>query len=123
MDGYSNSSEIRLSVEGSDPVAELHELSEWLRLEPQLHGLVTPEATAPKTGQLGAALAEVLVAAVGSGGAVSVLAASLRTFLTQPRRADVRIVVTAPGGRRVEIDAKGVDDIEALLRRMLEQPE
>jgi len=119
---YFDGSEVRLSVEGGDPVEELQDLSEWLRLEPQLHGLVTPEAAAPEAGQLGA-LAEVLVAAVGSGGAVSVLAASLRAFLIQPRRADVRIVVTAPGGRRVEIDAKGVDDIEALLRRVLEQSE
>ena len=87
-----------------------------------MRGLVTPETAAPKNGQLGP-LTEVLIAAVSSGGTVSVLAAALQAFLIQPRRADVRIVLTTPGGRRVEIDAKRVDDVEALLRRMLEPPE
>jgi Effector Associated Constant Component 1 len=122
VDRYSDSSKIRLSVEGGDPVGGVEELSEWLRLEPQLRGLVTPETAAPKNGQLGP-LTEVLIAAVGSGGTVSVLAAALQAFLVQPRRADVRIVLTAQGGRRVEIDAKHVDDVEAVLRRVLEQPE
>lgn len=120
MEGYSDGSVVRLSVESGDPAAGLQELSEWLSLEPQLRGLVTPETAAPKPGQLGV-LADVLVAAVSSGGTVSVLAASLRAFLIQPRRADVRIVLSAPDGRRVEIDAKRVDDVEALLRRMLEE--
>lgn len=71
----------------------------------------------PVAGELGAAV-EVLVAAVGSGGAVSVLAASLKAFLAQPRRSDVTIVLTAADGRRVEIDAKRVRDVEALVREV-----
>jgi hypothetical protein len=107
-----------LSVEGADPVDGLAELSDWLAQEPELRGLIAPKTTGPEPGELGA-LADVLVAAVGSGGAVSVLAASLKAFLAQPRRADVRIVLSTPDGLRVEVDAKRVGDVEALVRETL----
>jgi hypothetical protein len=42
--------------------------------------------------------------------------------LAQPRRSDVRIVVTSPDGRRVELDAKRVGDVEQLLRQTLGEP-
>ena len=111
----------RLSVEGH-PDAGLEELSEWLGQEALLRGLLSTEVVPPQAGQLGA-LAEVLVVAVGSGGAVSVLAASLKAFLSQPRHADIRIVASRPDGERVEIDAKRVKDVEALLSSVLERPE
>lgn len=63
----------------------------------------------------------VLAAAVGSGGAVSVLVGSLRAYLPQSRHADVRITVEGPEGRRVELDARRVDDVEALVRQVLGQ--
>ena len=46
------------------------------------------------------------MAAVSSGGALSVLAASLYAWLSQPRRSDVRIRVQGDTGRAVEIDAR-----------------
>jgi hypothetical protein len=98
----------------------LEELSDWLRQEPGLRGRVEWQAAAPGPGQLGA-LAEVLVAAVGGGGAVSVLASSLMVFLSQPRHADVRIVVSGPDGRWVEVDAKRVGDAEALVRSVVDR--
>jgi membrane-associated two-gene conflict system component 1 (EACC1) len=111
---------ICLSVEGDNPVSGLEELSDWLRREPELRGLLTPADARPASGELGAA-AEVLVAAVGGGGALSVLAASLRSFLSLPRRSDVRIVVLEPSGRSVKVDAKNVRDVEALIREILGQ--
>jgi hypothetical protein len=109
---------LQLSVEGDEPVEGLADLSDWLRQESELRGLVSYGDAVPKPGELGA-LSDVLMVAVGSGGTLSVLATSLKVFLAQPRRSDVRIVVTAPDGRRVELDAKRVDDVELLLRQTL----
>jgi hypothetical protein len=110
---------IRLSVVGGEPVESPAELLEWLSQEPELQGLVHPAGTAPGPGEMGV-WSDVLVAAVGSGGAASVLAASLKTFLSLPQRSDVTIVVTGPDGRRVEIDAKRVGDVEALVRQAVD---
>jgi hypothetical protein len=68
-------------------------------------------------------LTDVLIVAAGSGGALSVLAASLKAFLLLPRRSDIRIVLSTEDGRRLEIDAKRVDDVETLVRRTLEHLE
>jgi hypothetical protein len=114
--------DVWLSVEGVDPVAGLEELSEWLAHEPHLRGLLSPRIRPPQTGELGV-LADALVAAIGSGGALTVLVGSLKTYLSQPRHADVRIVVSSPDGRRVEIDVKRARDAEALVRNVLELPE
>lgn len=109
--------ELSVSVQSGEPTEGLAELADWLAQDDELRGLVKPAPVVPVAGELGAAV-EVLVAAVGSGGAVSVLAASLKAFLAQPRRSDVTIVLTAADGRRVEIDAKRVRDVEALVREV-----
>lgn len=114
--------DFRVSVAGADPVGGLEELAEWLGLEPGLRGLIRPAVSVPSPGQLGG-VTDVLVAALGTGGAVSVFASSLRAFLSQPRRSDVRIVVQDPDGRRVEVVAQRVEDVEGLLRRALEPGE
>jgi membrane-associated two-gene conflict system component 1 (EACC1) len=110
--------DVRLLAEGADPVGGLEELASWLGREPELRGRVGPELAAPAAGELGAA-AEVLVAALGSGGAVSALAVSLRGFLSRPRRSDVRVIVEGPDGRRVTLDARRVGDVESLVRQVL----
>jgi hypothetical protein len=111
---------VQLSVESDDPVEALADLSDWLHLESELRGLVKPGDAVPGPGKLGA-LSEFLIVAIGSGGTLSVLAASLKVFLAQPRGSDVRIVVTSEDGRRVELDAKRVGDVkvEQLLRQAL----
>lgn len=109
--------QIDLSVQGGEPTEDLAELADWLAQDDELRGLVEPAPPIPAEGELGAST-DVLVAAVGGGGAVSVLAASLKAFLAQPRRSDVTIILTSPDGRRVEIDAKQVRDVEALVRQV-----
>lgn len=106
-----------------DGTAEgLAELSDWLGQEPEFRGRVSGDTT-PRPGELGA-VTDAVVVAVGSGGVLSVLAASLKAFLALPRRSDVRIKVTGrPDGRTVEIDAKRVSDVEAMLREALGQDE
>ena len=114
--------EVRMSVSGINPVDGIEQLAEWLREEPQLRGRVSPAPATPAAGELGA-LTDVLVAAVGSGGAVSVLAASLKAFLAQPRGSDLRITLEGPDGRRVDLEAKRISDVERLVERVLGQPE
>jgi hypothetical protein len=108
-----------VSVEGDEPVEGLAELSDWLGHEPELRGLLSQKSGVTGPEEMGT-LSDALVAAVGGGGAISVLAASLKAFLTLPRRSDVTIVLTGTDGRRVEIDAKRVGDVEALVRQALE---
>ena len=110
--------EVRLSVAGVDPVEGLEDLADWLRQEPELRGRVGPAPGSPAEGELGA-LATVLITAVGGGGAVSVLAGSLKAYLAQPRRARVRIKVERPDGHHVEIDAEHIKDVEGLVRLVL----
>jgi hypothetical protein len=74
--------DVWLSVASDDPAGDLKELPDWLRHEPELRGLVTPVESAPSPGELGS-LADVLSVAVGSGGVVSVLVASLKVFFAQ----------------------------------------
>lgn len=109
---------VRVSVVGGDQVAGLESLDGWLRGEPELAGRVRMSAPRPGDGELGA-VTDVLMVAVGSGGALSVLATSLRTWLAQPRRSDIRLRVQGENGSVVELAADRVD-AEALLRQALE---
>ena len=113
--------DVRISLVGGNPGADLESLDGWLQGEPELAGRVRVAAPTPRKGELGA-LGEVLVAAVGSGGALSVLAASLYAWLSQPRQSDVRIRVEGDNGSVVEIDADRVDvrQAEDMLRQALD---
>lgn len=59
-----------------------------------------------------------LVVALGSGGAGAALATSVSTWLSQPRRTDVKLTVTAEDGRHIELDAHRVRDPAVLLRQI-----
>ena len=111
--------EVRISIVGGDD-AELESLDDWLRREHDLAGRVTLVAARPREGELGA-LAEALVVAVSSGGTVSVLAASLKAWISLPRRSDVWIRVQGADGRLVEIDADRVsgERLDDLVRQAL----
>ena len=76
--------EVCISLAGG-ATAYLESLDAWLQQEPGLGGRVRLIRSAPRPGELGS-LAEALVVAVGSGGTVSVLAASLSGWLSQSRR-------------------------------------
>jgi Effector Associated Constant Component 1 len=99
----------------------LESLNDWLRGEAGLTGKVRMSGPAPAVGELGAA-AEVLVVAVGSGGTLSVLAASLHAWLSQPRRSEIKIKIQGSNGRVVDITADRIDakHTEALLRQALD---
>lgn len=112
--------EIRISLVDGDQAAGLESLADWLHGEPELAGRVSVAGTEPRAGELGA-LVDALVVSVGSGGALSVLAASLKGWLLQPRRSGVRIRVQGETGRVVEVVGENIDDqhVEALVRQAL----
>jgi membrane-associated two-gene conflict system component 1 (EACC1) len=102
-----------LSVDSASPVTDLEDLAEWLGQEPELRGLIKDGASTPGTGQLGAAV-DVLVAAVGSGGTLTVLITSLQSWLSI-RRTGLTVKLTGPDGS-VSLNAKQVNDPEGLLQ-------
>jgi len=102
-----------LRVESADADG-LRSLLSWLRLEETLRGRVRPSHESISAGHMGGVM-DAVVVAVGSGGAIAVLASSLSTWLKQPRRVDIRLTLTAEDGRKVELDAQHVQDPEALL--------
>jgi hypothetical protein len=108
--------EIRISR--GDGIAEFASLSEWLRGERTLAGGVRAIRGDPGETDLGGAF-ELLVVALGSGGAGATLAKSLVTWL-QTRRPSVRITVTTASGS-VSLDAHQVKDgdVMPLLREVL----
>ncbi|MEV0188039.1 hypothetical protein AB0I39_05825 [Kitasatospora purpeofusca] len=105
---------------GSGTAAEAESLTDWLRGEPGLTR-VTLTGRAPAPGEMGSVLDAVTVA-IGAGGALSVLASSLRVWFAQPRRSDVRLKIRRADGGTLELDAKRVRaaDLEDLLRSALE---
>ena len=116
--------ESHISVDGPEPDESLEQLAEWLRGEPELAGRVRPQAPPPRDGEMGAA-AELLVVSLGAGGALSVLAGSLRAWLSQPRRSGIKVTVHRPDGQRLEIDARHVtkESVEEILRQALRAEE
>jgi hypothetical protein len=98
---------VEITVQGPERLADLEALVAWFGDEPDLRGLIRQADAVPTGGELGA-VPDTLVAAVGSGGAVTALAASLTGFFGQTRGAKVRLVVTRPDGTKVELDADRV---------------
>lgn len=96
-------------------------LSSWLSLDEALRGRVRPVRRPPAPDEMGTAL-DVLAVAVGSGGAVTVLAGALHAWLQQRRSTSVRVRVIGQDGSGIEIEAHNLPDVaqvEGLLRASL----
>lgn len=108
--------EVQISLAGGG-LADLESLSDWLRGEPELAGRVSLSGPPPRATELGT-LSQVLVVALGSGGAitavVAALAGSLKVWLSHPRHSEVAIKIHRSDGTSVEIAAKDLraGDIE-----------
>lgn len=111
---------LSLTADGRD--ATTTGLYEWLRADPMLRGRTRLQSGPIQPGTMGGA-AEVMVqataAVVGGGALWAALASSITAWLSQ-RRSDVTITVTGTDGRQVSIDAKRVDDPQAVIRQVLD---
>lgn len=108
MDAY-----IRVEGGSSDEVAAL---GEWLQDENELRGRIRAVRSAIGETELGPVI-ELLTVALGAGGAGTVLASSLKTWL-QTRRTTAKISVEA-GGRSVTMDIQTLGDVGPLLEQIL----
>ena len=95
---------------------ELEALAAWLRDEGELRGRVRAVHGPIGETELGSAV-DLLTAVLGAGGAGSVLASSLKTWLLT-RRTTAKIIVKA-GGRTVTLDIDTVEQVAPLLERIL----
>ncbi|WP_051837966.1 effector-associated constant component EACC1 [Streptomyces sp. NRRL WC-3742] len=107
---------------GGDELRETATLWTWLRGERGLAGLVRAESRPPAEGEMGG-VTDVLVVALGTGGAGAVLAGSLTAWL-RTRRADVSVTVTTDAGS-VKVNAHNVkpDDVVPMIREVLGEGE
>jgi hypothetical protein len=107
--------QIRLAGGGE---ADLDALAEWLSAETDLRGHVSRAPAGVRPGQMGG-LSDVLLVALGSGGAITALISAIPIWLKH-RRTDLKVVVSdSAEGRQVTIDATNVHDAEALIREIL----
>lgn len=104
-------------VEGRDPEGQLASLREWLGREDALRGRVRGVGPAVGAEDMGA-VADTLAIALGSGGAVAVLAQSVSVWLQQ-RRSDVTVEVTSPSGQSVSVTVTHVRDAQAVIEAVL----
>lgn len=105
--------EVRI-VDGGD--GELAALYEWLRGEDKLRGRIRAVRGPVGETELGPAV-ELLTVALGAGGAGTVLASSLKTWLLT-RRTAAKIVVES-AGRSVTVDVQNAGDVAPLLEQIL----
>ncbi|MFE6838584.1 hypothetical protein ACFVFI_27560 [Streptomyces sp. NPDC057705] len=110
--------DVRVLGEGQDAADQLRSLQEWLVRVEELRGRVRAEEPPPPPGKLGPVL-ETLVVALGPGGAVTAFSVAVLAWL-RTRRGDVRIKLTLPGRRSLELTARRVSglDAEALRRQV-----
>jgi hypothetical protein len=114
---------VRITVErAADHGDVARSLRDWLEGEDGLRGRVSTEAQPIGEDDMGA-VSDVLMIALGSGGAGAVLAASLSTWIRQ-LRSDVSIRIRR-GDTSVELNAARVRDESKLLEQLvalLEKP-
>lgn len=108
----------RLHIEGPRETDDLRSLVAFLAAEPELRGRVELADLPPRPGHLGV-VADAIVVAVGSGGALTVLAGTVAAWV-QTRGAKIRIRIESATGGVAELDAEHVKSLDATgLRKLL----
>ncbi|WP_328997877.1 PLP-dependent lyase/thiolase [Kribbella sp. NBC_00709] len=109
---------VTVRVSGQDSEDELRSLRDWLATDDAFRGRVTMERSHRSPEDMGAVI-DLLVVAVGSGGAATVLAGAIATWL-RTRRSDVTVeIVESAHQRTVKVTAHRVKDAEATIRGVL----
>ena len=109
-----------VTVAGPDAFDQLRSLQEWLGDVDELRGRVGSRESAPERGTLGPVL-DALAVALGPGGAATALATAVIAWL-RSRRGEVRVKVTLPDDRSVELTARRIAGLDAdALRQQVDQ--
>ncbi|MFH8838991.1 hypothetical protein [Streptomyces sp. NPDC017868] len=112
-----DANDVDVHIPGYGRVAELEELVDWLRREPELRGRVNLSTASVGAEDLGA-LPETITVLAGGAGVLPVLLQSIQTWLSFRSRSHVRVVVEERGGRKVEIENAHPQDVESILRAL-----
>ncbi|MGO4617113.1 hypothetical protein AB4305_21965 [Nocardia sp. 2YAB30] len=80
-------------------------LRDWLAQEPEFRGCVQARDAVVQPEHMGA-LEDVLIVALGGGGAATLLAKSISIWLQQ-RRSGISVRITAPDGTNIEVTGEG----------------
>jgi hypothetical protein len=107
---------ITTAVDAVPDEAELRALRDWLMQENPRPGPVSM-TQAPLAGDEMGAATDTLQVALGAGGAITVLAGSVSTWI-QTRRQNVKLVLKRADGAELSIDAR-VKDPEATIETFL----
>ncbi|MFI1537358.1 effector-associated constant component EACC1 [Streptomyces anandii] len=112
--------DVTVAAQGPDSGDQLRSLGQWLRNDQELRGRVGDREAPVAPGALGPVL-DALEVALGPGGAATAFATGVIAWL-RSRRGEVRIKVTLPGRRSLELTARRVAglDAEALRRQVAE---
>ncbi|MQY25993.1 effector-associated constant component EACC1 [Nocardia aurantia] len=110
---------VRIRLPGTDTAATLADLAAWLGREDELRGQVAVEQQPVSTGDMGT-WPDVLIVALGSGGAGTALATSLGLWIRY-RKPRVDIEITRDNGDSVKIAAQGLpeNEVARVLRTAL----
>lgn len=100
-----------VTAKGPDAADQLRSLHDWLADVEELRGRVSRRESPPVPGTLGPVL-DALAVALGPGGAATAFAAAAISWLRN-RRGEIRIKVTLPDNRTVELTAKRVSGLNA----------
>ncbi|MDH6696593.1 hypothetical protein ABZ682_02465 [Streptomyces griseoviridis] len=105
---------VELSVHGPSGDQLLRTLRAWLGHNDAFRGQTELRRRPIAEGDMGGGL-DVLVVALGSGGAATLLVQSVSTWLNQ-RRSDVTVTIRATDGREVSISVTRASDPLAVMR-------
>ncbi|WP_410655229.1 effector-associated constant component EACC1 [Amycolatopsis sp. lyj-112] len=93
-------------LDGVQLDAERRFLRDWFRTAPGFRGSVRTPTPPPESGKLGG-VSDVLVVVFGAGGTATLFVKLLADWLVA-RRPKVRIKVTGPDGRTVEVETENL---------------
>ncbi len=110
----------RIRLVGRDVGAQLNDLESWLGREDEFRGRVSIEQQPIAPDEMGA-VSDVLIVALGSGGAGSALVTTLIVWINH-RKPKVDIEITRGRNRSVKIAAQNLpeEQVVKLLREALE---
>ncbi|MFC6881216.1 MULTISPECIES: effector-associated constant component EACC1 [Actinomadura] len=108
----------QISLIANDEVGELAALFTWLRATPDLEGGVRSQSRTPGPGELGGGL-ETLNLALGTTASIVALAQALAAWLQSRRRSKLKLTITTPDGRTLELEAADSARAEELITELL----
>lgn len=114
--------EIILALHGTNSKNDLESFFGWISEAPGLAVTRGARDTAAPDGAMGG-MADVIAAAVGSGGTLTVLAHYVKVWIQQQkaqRGVDVRVEISTMQGMHVIINVHNANNAESIIRKALE---